>query len=180
MYYGNMIYFIKQNKTSPIRIGITNNIEERLQELQAGSLGKLVCLKTVQTENDQQAEDIIFTFFHNSRIDQSGWFSSTRVLVNLLVLLKNTEYYTIKHITYFLNVALKSVNKFKVKVNIDKIKERMQILNLNQSKLANKIGVTRQAISNIIIRKQTSQFTIKEIACALRCEENEITITRLL
>jgi len=173
-----MIYFIKQNKTSPIRIGITNNVEERLQELQAGSLNKLVCLKTIKTENDQQTKDIIFTFFITSRLEQSSWFSSTRVLVNLLVLLKNTEYYSIKHITYFLNVALKSVNKFKIKINIDKIRERMQILNLSQSGLANKIGVTRQAISSIFIRKQTSQFTIKEITYALKCEEDEITIIK--
>jgi len=169
-----MIYFIKQNKISPIRIGIASNVEERIQKLQSGTSNKLVCLKVIQTENDQEVRQAIFDFFSNSRLNKSSWFSSTRMLLNFLDFLKDTQYYSLKQVFYFLNVAEKSVNKFKIKINVDQIKNYMQSLNYNQSQLAEKLGLTRQAISFMFMREQTSLFTVEAIAHALKCEVNEV------
>ena len=96
------------------------------------------------------------------------------MILNFLDFLKDTQYYSLKQVFYFLNVAEKSVNKFKIKINVDQIKNYMQSLNYNQSQLAEKLGLTRQAISFMFMREQTSLFTVEAIAHALKCEVNEV------
>jgi len=170
-----MIYFIKQNKISPIRIGFANNVEERLQELQAGSSNKLICLKNIQTEDDQKIRQVLFDFFSTSKIEKSSWFALTQVLANFLDSLTDTQSYSITQINYLLDLALKSVNTFKIKININQIRSCMKSLHYNQSTLAEKIGLSRQAISFMFSRKQTSLFTAEGIAHALNCTLKEIT-----
>ena len=47
-----MIYFIKQQSSLAIRIGVATNVVDRMQQLQAGSSKKLLHLKSIKTEND--------------------------------------------------------------------------------------------------------------------------------
>jgi len=169
-----MIYFVKQHRGTPIRIGIATDIDVRIQKLQAGSSKKLLCLKIINTENDHLAKQRIYLFFNNSRLKKTGWFISTRNIQIFIRNLKNEGFYHISDIIYELSVAKESVNKFKTKINVDKIKQKMIFLKYNQSKLAKKIGLTRQSISFLFIRQQTSLFTAQKIATALECTSQEI------
>jgi len=169
-----MIYFIKQQRGTPVRIGIATNIDARIQKLQAGSSKKLLCLKIINTENDHTAKQKIYLFFNNSRVKKTGWFTSTRDIKIFIRNLKNKGFYHISDIIYELSVAKESVNKFKTKIDVDKIKQEMILLKYNQSRLAEKIGLTRQSISFLFIKQQTSLFTAQKIATALKCTSQEI------
>lgn len=171
-----MIYFIKQLRTRPIRIGIAANIDARIRKLQAGSSEKLICLKTIDTENDDLVKQKIYAFFKDPRLEKTGWFSSTRIMQTFLDNLKDKKFYQVADIIYELYIAKESVNKFKIRIDVEQIKKKMATLKYNQSELAKKIGLTRQDISFSFKKKQTSLFTIQKIATVLKCMIQEIVL----
>jgi len=171
-----MIYFIKQQSSLAIRIGIAANIEDRLQQLQAGSSKKLITLKSIKTENDYQLRQLLHVNFKSLRLKNSHWFTLTPVITIFLDKLENNKFYHTSKIEYLLSVAEKSVNRFKIKVDSIKIKEKINALSFNQSLLAKKIGCSRALISLVLIKQQTSLFTIRKIAKALECPLEDLTI----
>ena len=171
-----MIYFIKQHRGTPIRIGIAMDINARIQKLQAGSSKRLACLKIIRTENDHIARRIIQKEFGSLKIEKSSWFVSTRIMQVFLNNLQDKKFYRISDIIYELYIAKQSVNELRIKVDVDQVKQKMGVLKYNQNILAKKIGFTRQGISILFIRQRTSLFTIQKIATTLKCTVQEITL----
>jgi DNA-binding XRE family transcriptional regulator len=171
-----MIYFIKQYWSIPIRIGIATDIKKRIQKLQSGSAKKLSRLKVIRTENDYLVRRVIYTTLQDLRIEKSSWFVPNRMMKIFLDSLKNNESYRISDILSLLFSAQAAINETKIRIDVDKIKEKMKTMNYDQSALAKKIGHTRQAISLNFQRGQTSSQTVKKLAEALECKEKEITV----
>ena len=169
-----MIYFIKQQASLAIRIGIAANVEDRIQQLQAGSSRKLIHLKSIYTENDYTSKHLLHTRLKKIRLNQSHWFIITPAVKNFLDKLEHNKFYHTSKIKYLLSTAERSVNKFKIKINNTKIREKMNIAGFNQSYLAKKMKSSRATVSLALIKQQTSLFTIQKMAYALKCNPEEL------
>ena len=171
-----MIYFIKQYWSIPIRIGITDDIKKRIQKLQSGSAKKISLLKIIHTENDHKARLVIYDTFQDLRIGKSRWFIPDQTMTSFLGNLENHKFYVISDIVKRLSTAQGSINKTKIKIDVDQIKQKMIAMNYNQNMLAMKIGLTRQAVSLVLINGQTSTFTAKKLVKILKCQKEEIIV----
>jgi DNA-binding XRE family transcriptional regulator len=157
-----MIYFIKQIKSSPIRIGITLDIEGRIQKLQAGSSKKLTCLKIIRTEDDYRAKHLVYLSF--SRIKETNWFYLDVNLKHFLRNLEDKKFYKISELTHKVNNAqLVKPYTTKIEIDVDLIKQHMKSFGYNQEILAKKIKITKQAISLMLMAKQTSSITAEKL-----------------
>ena len=184
-----MIYFIKQQRNKAVRIDIATDIEIQIQELQAGSSQKLIPIKIIRTENDQIVRKKIYTFFKDLRSGKSAWFYPDKAMQIFLKDLTSLEdlnspknyhiddiIYHTADIIYRLSLAKESVNKFKIKIDINFIRQKMRILKYTQSDLAKEINLTRQSISLLLKTQQTSLFTMQKIAVALKSTTEEIVL----
>lgn len=73
-----MIYFIQQGKTGPIKIGYSNNVNERIKSLQSASPEKLVLLGYINGTRKQ--EQLIHRFFHKYQMEGEWFTPAPRVL----------------------------------------------------------------------------------------------------
>ena len=68
-----MIYLIKNNTTGLIKIGISNDPQRRLKQLQTGNTGKLEIIKTYITKNDKEQEKRIHKILWQNK-KRGEWF----------------------------------------------------------------------------------------------------------
>ena len=69
-----MLYIIQDNTSKLVKIGISNNPQKRLRQLQTGTGNKLRLLRTFVTENDRNWEKKLHKMLWQNR-RKGKWFN---------------------------------------------------------------------------------------------------------
>ena len=184
-----MIYFIKIKEYDLVKIGQTNDITSRLAELQVASPFELICIKLISI-SDKIGEFCIHQALKEKR-KRGEWFNyddSVKFFVNQLH--KNAEY-NIEEIEKFLKDAgfsipekrmpkdyLKDprINGWGIWLNTERILLELTKLDWAQSDLADKIKMTRSAVSIFLKRRTAPLKTITKIGEALNLDPKDLLI----
>lgn len=78
------VYLIRNSMTNHYKIGITNNVQDRLQHLQTANSAKLELLTSVKTSDPPLLEKELHTKFAVKRLE-GEWFKLTNVDVEYVV-----------------------------------------------------------------------------------------------
>jgi hypothetical protein len=79
---GSVVYFIQAGKDHPIKIGMTNNAQSRLKNLQVGHYDKLRIIHTITGGRKEEAA--LHEKFAHLRI-QGEWFKPERELLQYII-----------------------------------------------------------------------------------------------
>lgn len=78
------VYLIRNSMTNHYKIGITNNVQDRLQHLQTANSAKLELLNSVKTSDPPLLEKELHTKFAVKRLE-GEWFKLTNVDVEYII-----------------------------------------------------------------------------------------------
>jgi hypothetical protein len=144
-----MIYFIKQ--LDFVKIGCTNNIQKRLNQLQVGSINKLQVIGLIEGNyEDEKLHHIKFKHLNSS----GEWFNYTEELE-----------------TYINSLDRELMWKYgfdKQDINILGLVKSCRLQeNLSLEELGYRLGVTKQTVNELEIREVYGTASIKTIFKAL-------------
>ena len=80
-----MLYLIQDCSSELVKIGISNNPQKRLRQLQTGTGNQLKLLQTYKTENDRHWEKRIHKMFWQNR-KKGEWFALNPLNAYLVLL----------------------------------------------------------------------------------------------
>lgn len=144
-----MIYFIKQD--GYVKIGFTNRFKTRLNELQVSSPIKLEVLAII--EGNKSDEQILHKKF-NHICSNGEWFIYCDELKSFIDLLDNNLMWKYG----YLNDKLSPIGL---------IKQTRLELNLSMEELAEKLGISKQAVLDMEKRDMHGRITIGALSKAL-------------
>jgi DNA-binding XRE family transcriptional regulator len=153
-----MIYFIKQGDY--VKIGFTNRFKNRLNQLQVSSPIKLEVLAIIEGEKTNE-KNMQEKFKHIST--NGEWFMYCDELKSYIDLLDNSLMWKYGYLD----------NKVSP---IGLIKQTRLELNLSMEELAEKLGLTKQAVLDMELRDCQGRITINVLSKALFAMNHKLGI----
>lgn len=156
LYYFMIVYFVKHRNLTPIKVGYTNDLSNRLTALNNASPWGIDIIGTIETDNAPKLEKILHEKLKSFRLN-GEWFEITEeYALSLISLYANKDYIDSKN-----SFETKYANRNKVQkeeyIEYNFSFERSEVyckeVYLNQTELSEMTGVSKENLRKIFKEK---------------------------